>query len=109
MSHAAGDEDEEQAIREAWPPTIAYITEFLKTAEGKEIAGRVLTFFESVRKQSLDRQVSESMLHGVARYLLSAGIIVAAVWLQFAGKLDTVMVGLLSLTLGYLLGRQQSK
>ena len=109
VSDADDEEDEEQIKRNAWPPMIAYLTDFLKTPEGKDFGAKTFTFLESFRKQSLDRQNADSMLHGLARYILSAGIITAAVLLQLNGKLDTVMVGLLSLTLGYLLGRQQSK
>ena len=109
VTDARDEEDEERVFRQAWPPTIAYLMDFLKTPEGKAFGTKVLEFFESLRKQTLDRQNSESMLHGLARYALAAGIICAAVWLRVVDKLDTVMVGLLSLTLGYLLGRQQSK
>jgi len=109
VSDAHDEEDEEQILRKAWPPAIAYVMDFLKTAEGKEFGKKVFDFIESLRKRPLGRQNSESMLHGIARYALAAGIIGAAVWLRVVDKLDTVMVGLLSLTLGYLPGRQQSK
>lgn len=109
VTDADDEEEEERILRNAWPPAIDYIMEFLKTANGKEFGKNVLDFLESLRKQALDRQNAESMFHGLARYVLAAGIITAAVVLQLKGKLDTVMVGLLSLTLGYLLGRQQSK
>ncbi|MGH9317686.1 MAG: hypothetical protein ACRD1P_11350 [Thermoanaerobaculia bacterium] len=109
VSDARDEAEEEQILRRAWPPTVAYITNFLKTPEGKIFGEKLLSFLESFREQTLNRQHKESIFHGWARYVLVAGIIGAAVWLRTCDKLDTVMVGLLSLTLGYLLGRQQSK
>jgi hypothetical protein len=109
VTDAEDAEDEERIRRDAWPPTVAYLTDFLATPSGKEFSVKLFAFVESFRKQTLDRQNVESMFHGLARYILAAGIIGAAVWLRVIDKLDTVMVGLLSLTLGYLLGRQQSR
>lgn len=109
VTDAEDEEDEGRILRKAWPPAIAYIMDFLKTAEGKDFSVKFFAFLESFRKQTLDRQHKETMFHGWARYALVAGIIGLAAWLRSVDKLDTVMVGLLSLTLGYLLGRQHSK
>jgi hypothetical protein len=106
VSDAGSEEEEERILRNAWPPVSHFFFDWLKTPDGSEIAKQGARLLESLKKETLGRQFRLNLIDAVARYLLVAGILLAAVYLRVIDKLDTVMVGLLSGALGFLLGRQ---
>lgn len=48
------------------------------------------------------------IMNTIARYTLVAGILALAGVLSWKGKLDTTITSLLSLAVGYILGRQKA-
>lgn len=81
---------------------------FLSTEAGKGINHKIAEWVGSLREGQQQAHTVE-LVSTVARYLLMAGIIGAAVWLQHEKQLDSAVTGLLGLALGYLFGRQKSQ
>jgi hypothetical protein len=82
--------------------------QFLQHDHGRGMAEQLAQLVGAI-KTDQDQQHSVRMIHTIARYTVVALILGAAVWLKSVDKLDTTIVGLLSLTVGYLLGQQKSK
>lgn len=110
------DEAVEKVKRDAFPPFSAYFFKWLESERATEVVKTITDLTKSVKEVALsrlgevDKQAhSREMVDRIARYLMMAGIIGVATVLKFYDKLDTVIVGLLSLALGFVFGRQTSQ
>ena len=109
VSNAQDEEDEERILRNAWPPISKYFFEWLKTPDGTKMAKQLTDLLGSIKRETFGRQHKLALFDVIARYVLVFSVLAAAVFLRANDQLDTVMVGLLSAALGFLLGRQKLK
>lgn len=87
-----------------WP---AFLT-FLSSPAGKEVNQKLAEWLGTLKEGQQQKHVV-TLIATVGRYILMAGIIGSAVWLQKDKALDSAVTGLLGLALGYLFGRQHSQ
>jgi hypothetical protein len=98
------DEEVEDSAGNGWA---ALLLGFLGTPAGQALNEKVADWVGSHNDGNRAEQKRESAgLHW--RFGLMAFVIVLAVGLRAFDKLDSTIVGLLGLALGYLFGRQQS-
>jgi hypothetical protein len=94
--------EDEQVL--SWPEAIL---NWLHSENGKEASSKIASILESFATGSA-RSHQLAMVHVIARYILVGLAIGAAVALRWHDKLDSTIIGLLSLTVGYLIGKQKS-
>ncbi|WP_243336970.1 hypothetical protein [Anaeromyxobacter soli] len=102
---------EVQTDPEPMPPNAGlgyYIFRFLNGPNGKAASEKVGELLGGFRAGQVNQHRLE-VLNALARYALLAGILGAAILLQLRGKLDSAIIGLLSLVTGYIFGRQKSE
>ncbi|WP_242360055.1 hypothetical protein [Anaeromyxobacter sp. SG17] len=85
-----------------------YIFRFLNGPNGKTASEKVGELLGGFRTGQVNQHRLE-VINALARYALLAGILGAAILLQLRGKLDSAIIGLLSLVTGYIFGRQKSE
>lgn len=109
-------EQVEEQLRAAFPPAAAYFFNWLESERGTEVAKTITDLIKSAKAITLDRMAEEKkqshkrqLVNDIGRFVMMGGILVLATVLQLNGKLDTVIVGLLSLGLGFLFGRQTAQ
>lgn len=104
-------EAQPEAVDPEMPPSAGmgyYLFRFLHSPNGKAASDKVaemLGTFSAGQANAHRLQV----LNALARYALLAGILGAAIVLQLRGKLDSAIIGLLSLVTGYIFGRQKAE
>lgn len=85
-----------------WQPLFVY----LKSPQGHEIATRLLSVVEDVKKSTLEKTTN----HAVFEKWLQAGIIIAVVLasslLSYLGKFDTSLGVLFGTLVGYIFGKK---
>lgn len=90
---------------------------YLQSQQGHEIASRIVTLFEEVKKATLDKSVEQSKLnigltHRVRKYLIIlrgsvfAIVIIAASVLTYLGKFDSTLAVLFGTLVGYFFGKK---
>ncbi len=111
----AEEEEVAKVLRSAFPPVEAYIFRWLDSERGTEVVKTVTDLIKSAKSVTLDRLSEEKrqthkreMLDRIARYVMMALILGLGTYLRVNDKLDTVIFGLLSASLGFLFGRQTS-
>jgi hypothetical protein len=85
-----------------------YLYRFLNGPNGKAASDKIAEILGGFRTSQVNQHRLE-LLNALARYALLGGIFWAAVSLQMDGKLDSAIIGLLSLVTGYIFGRQKSE
>jgi hypothetical protein len=105
-----------KVLRAAFPPLEAYLFRWLDSERGTEVVKTVTDLIKSAKSVTLDRLSEEKrqthkreMLDRIARYGMMAVILGLGTYLRVHDKLDTVIFGLLSASLGFLFGRQTSQ
>jgi hypothetical protein len=82
------------------------IMDYLQSPQGHEVATRVLTVIEDIKKSTLEKTAS----HATFEKWLQAGIIlvvvVAASVLSYLGKFDTSLGVLFGTLVGYIFGKK---
>jgi hypothetical protein len=106
------NQDTELIPREELPPPSPAETEvksffvYLQSPQGHEIAARVLSVVEDIKKSALEKTTS----HAKFEKWLQAGIIfivvVAATFLSYIGKFDTSLGVLFGTLVGYIFGKR---
>jgi hypothetical protein len=109
---AATPEVEVQPAAESDMPANAglgyYLYRFLNGPNGKAASDKIAEILGAFRTSQVNTHRLE-LLNALARYALLGGILWAAVSLQMDGKLDSAIIGLLSLVTGYIFGRQKAE
>jgi hypothetical protein len=102
-----------KVLRAAFPPLEAYLFRWLDSERGTEVVKTVTDLIKSAKRVTLDRLAEEKrqthrreMLDRIGRYVMMALILGLGTYLRVNDKLDTVIFGLLSASLGFLFGRQ---
>lgn len=94
--------EQEQAKKSELQPLLDY----LQSPQGHEIAGRLLSVVEDIKKSTLDKTTN----HAAFEKWLQAGIIfvvvVAASVLSYLGKFDTSLGVLFGTLVGYIFGKK---
>lgn len=112
----APEEEVEKVKRAAFPPDTAYFFRWLESERGTDVVKTITDLIKSAKSVTLDRMGEDNkrlhtreLIDRVGRYVMMGAILAIATVLRLQDKLDTVIIGLLSLALGFLFGRQSSQ
>lgn len=105
-------ESQEEVEGQPWPPFL----EYLQSTEGHELASRMLSIIEDIKKATLEssselHKRDSEYNHRLQRLwlCLQSGVfaitIVVAAFLAWHGKLDPTLAALMGTLFGYFLGR----
>lgn len=82
------------------------VVEYLSTANGHEIASRILTIFEDVKKSTLERNASHAKFEKWLQVAIIVLVIGASTWLTVIDKFDSTIGVLFGTLVGYLFGKK---
>lgn len=99
--------DDVAKIPDNQPGIFALVTSFLATPAGAALNEKLAQWVGGLSDGQKAKQDREAWAEK-ARFVLMGLVLVVAATLQLVGKLDSAIVGLLGLALGYLFGRQRN-
>lgn len=94
-SEGTADEDD-------WQPFLAY----LKSPQGHEIATRLLSVIEDVKKTTLEKTTSHATFEKWLQAGIIAVVVIASSLLSYFGKFDTSLGVLFGTLVGYIFGKK---
>ncbi len=80
--------------------------EYLRSERGHEIASRIVTVIEDVKKASLDRNFAYAKVGTAASFIIVFAVIVASSTLAYLDKFDSTVALLFGTVVGYFFGKK---
>ena len=80
--------------------------EYLKSAQGHEIAQRIIAFFEDIKKATLERTTDHAKFEKLLQVSIIIVVVLATSILTGLGKFDSSVGVLFGTLVGYLFGKK---
>ena len=105
MASSERDEVQLPATKEETETEPSPFFEWLQTDKGHEIAGRMMTIIEDLKRRGLEKSSTMAMVEAVGRYAVVIIAIVVAAYLAWHGKLDSTVSMLFGTLVGFFFGK----
>lgn len=82
------------------------LLDYLQSPQGHEIAGRLLSVVEDVKKSTLDKTTNHAAFEKWLQVLIVSIVVTASSVLSYLGKFDTSLGVLFGTLVGYIFGKK---